>query len=137
MRTNHFWAQNGPFTQTRISILFHLFMPIYIPKIKVNYWSINEILTIKENWNFIGWEPFLVITWEPDFSQAGSFLRISMNRKNFHFTLIPDKTNDAIFLKSPKTLFLAHLWSFLPDGNFFQKIRQSHTTMWYGTLTPC
>ena len=28
-----------------------------------------------------------------------------MNHKNFHFTQIPDKTNDMIFLKSPKTIF--------------------------------
>ena len=28
-----------------------------------------------------------------------------MNHKNFHFTQIPDKTNDGIFLKSPETMF--------------------------------
>ena len=39
-----------------------------------------------------------------------------MNHKNFHFTQIPDKTNDMIFLKSPKTLFL-------PNGDFFKKIQ--------------
>ena len=44
-----------------------------------------------------------------------------MNHKNFHFTQIPDKTNDMIFLKNPKTLFLGHFWSFLPDGDFFPK----------------
>ena len=31
-----------------------------------------------------------------------------MNHKSFHFTQIPDKTNDAIFLKSRKTLILDH-----------------------------
>ena len=31
-----------------------------------------------------------------------------MNHKNFCFTEIPDKTNDVIFLKSPKPLF--KLW---------------------------
>ena len=31
-----------------------------------------------------------------------------MNHKNFHFTQILDKTNDEIFLKSPKTMFLGH-----------------------------
>ena len=75
-------------------------MPIYI--------TIGEILTIKEYWNLIGRETFLAITWEPDFSQACSFRRILMNHKNFHFTQIPDKTNDVIFLKSPKTMFLGH-----------------------------
>ena len=68
---------------------------------------------IKEYWNLIGQEPFLAITWEPDFSQACSFRRMLMNHKNFHFTQIPDKTNDIIFLKSPKTMFLGHFWSFL------------------------
>ena len=42
-----------------------------------------------------------------------------MNDSNFHFTQIPDKTNDVIFLKSPETLFLRHFWSFLSD--FFPK----------------
>ena len=45
-----------------------------------------------------------------------------MNHKNFCFTQIPDITNDMIFLQSPtKTLFLAHFWPFLQDGDFFQK----------------
>ena len=46
---------------------------------------------------------FLAITWDPDFSEAFSFHRMLMNHENFRFTQIPDKTNDAIFLKSPKT----------------------------------
>ena len=63
-------------------------------------------MTIKEYWNLIGREPFLAITWEPDFSQACSFCRM------FHFAQTPDKTNDMIFLKSPKTMFLGHFWPF-------------------------
>ena len=63
-----------------------------------------------------------------------------VNHKTFHFTQIPDKTNHGIFLKSPKTMFLGHFFnhflSFLPDGDFFQKIRLSHTTI-LGLLTPC
>ena len=54
--------------------------------------------------------------------EACSFRRMLMNHKNFHFTQIPDKTNDMIFLKSPKTMFLGHFdhfQSFLPDGDFF------------------
>ena len=62
-------------------------------------------MKIKEYWNIIGWEPFLVIPWEPDFSQACSFRRMLMKHKSFHFTQIPDKTNDVIFLKSPKLCF--------------------------------
>ena len=87
---------------------------------------------IKEYWNLIGREPFLAITWEPDFSQACSFHRMLMNYKNFHFTQIPDKNNDVTFLKSPKTMFLGHFWSFLPDEDFFQKIRLCHLQPYMG-----
>ena len=47
-----------------------------------------------------------------------------MNHKKFRFTQIPDKTNDMIFLKRPKTLFLGHFWPFLvifAQWEFFQK----------------
>ena len=37
-----------------------------------------------------------------------------MNHKNFHFKQIQDnKTNDVIFLKTPKTMFLDHFGPFL------------------------
>ena len=101
--------------------MFLSFKSIYVPKIKVRYSSINEILTIKEYWNLIGQE----LDWEPDFPQACSFCRMFMNHKNFCFTQIPDKTNDSIFLKSPKTLFLGLFWPFLVIfawWEFFQKI---------------
>ena len=76
---------------------------------------------IKEYWNLIGWEQFLSISWELDFFQACSFRRMLMNHKIFHFTQISDKTNDVIFLKSPKTMILGHFWTFLFNGDFFQK----------------
>ena len=44
-----------------------------------------------------------------------------MNRNNFRFTQIPDKTNDMIFLKNPKILFWGHFWSFLPNEDFPKK----------------
>ena len=65
---------------------------------------------IKEYWNLIGRETFLATTREPDFFQARSFRRMLMNNKNFYFTQIPDKTNNVIFLKNPKTMFLGHFW---------------------------
>ena len=34
-----------------------------------------------------------------------------MNHMNFHFIQIPDKTNDVIFLKSPKTLLWDHFFT--------------------------
>ena len=46
----------------------------------------NEILRIKEYWNLIDRELFLAITWEPDFSKACSFCRMSM--KNHQVMII-------------------------------------------------
>ena len=82
---------------------------------------------IKEYWNLIGQERYLSLTWELDFFQACSFCRMLINHKNFDFTQIPDKTNDMIFLKRPKIMFLGH---FSPIGIFVQKIQLSHTTIY-------
>ena len=88
---------------------------------------------IKVYCNLIGREPFLSFTWELDFSQAWSFRRMLMNYEDFNFTQLPDKTNDMIFFKSSKAMFLGHFWPFLPDGDFFQKIRLCHTQLY---MTP-
>ena len=85
---------------------------------------------IKEYWNLIGWEPFLSLIWELDFSQACCFGRMLMNHKNFDFTQISDKTNNAIFFISPKTKFLGHFWPFLPDRDLFEKIQLCHTQLY-------
>ena len=106
------------FQETCSWALFLLFMHIYMPKIKVRYQTISKILMIKEYWNLIGWDPYLSLVWELDFSQACSFCRMLMNHKNFDFTQIPDKTNDMIFLKSPKTMFWGH---FVLIGIFSKK----------------
>ena len=109
-------------------------MSIYMPKITAKYWSISEILTIKDYWNLFGREPFLAITWEPDFTQACGFCRILMNHKNFHLPQIPDKINDVIFLKSPKTMFLGHFWPFLvifAQWRFLPKtVSVTHNYIW-------
>ena len=108
-------------------------MPIYIPKIKARYYSISEIWTIKEYWNLIGWESFLAITWETDFSQAWSFRRMLMNHRNFRFTQIPDKTNDVILLQSPVTMFLGLFLPFLvifARWGFFPKKPSSATQLY-------
>ena len=84
-------------------------------------------MLIKECWKLNGQEPFLALTWAPDFSQTCSLCRMLMKHKNIWFTQIPDKTNDVIFLKSPKTLFWHHFWSFLPNEDFLQKICLCHT----------
>ena len=36
-----------------------------------------------------------------------------------------------ILLKSPKALFLANFWTFLPDGDFFQKTQFKCVTQLY------
>ena len=113
-----------------ISFMALSFTPIYMPKIKVRYKYISEILTIKEYWNLIGWEPFLAITWESDFSKACSFLKMLMNHKIFHSTKIPYKINDVIFLKSPKILFWGHFRPFLAAGDSFQKIWLCHIQLY-------
>ena len=50
MRMCHLWVQNGPFAQMRIFSENLLISPvlIYMPKIKVRFSSVNEILIIKE-----------------------------------------------------------------------------------------
>ena len=56
-----------------------------------------------------------------------------MNHMNFRFTQIPDKTNDMIFLKSKNAVFgpfLTIFGHFLPDGDFFQKIRLCHMELY-------
>ena len=116
-RMHHFWTQNGPFAQ----MIFR--KPANKPcsihsclstcqksksdiDLLMKYWWLNnaEISLVESHF----W-----LTWEPDFSQTCSFRRMLMNHKNFCFTHIPDKTNDMIFLKSPKNLFLGHFWPFL------------------------
>ena len=111
-------------------------MPIYISNIKVRYKSINEILTIKRilksHW------PRAIFghnNLRARFFPVCSFCRMLKDHKNFRFTAIPDKTNDFIFLKSPKK---PCFWPFLIifDINFPQKNSVlSHITK-YVPLTP-
>ena len=89
-------------------------------------------MTIKEYWNLTAQEPFLAITSEPGLSQKCSFHRMLMNHKNFHLTQIPDKTNDAIFLKSPKTKFMGHFLVIFAWWGFSQKIRLCHMQLYMG-----
>ena len=111
--------------------LVHL---IHAYLLKVRYQSINKMLMIKEYWNLIGRDPFLAITWELDVSQACSFCRMLMDYKNFRLTPIPGKTNDLIFLKSPKNLVLGKFWLFLPNELFFffEKIPLGHSQLYMG-----
>ena len=67
-------------------------------------------MTIKEYWNLIVWETFFAVTCGPDFSQVCRFCKMLINHKNFHYTQISDKFNDAIFLRSPKIIFYGQFW---------------------------
>ena len=145
MRMPNFWAQNGPFAQMRIfseKLLMSLvpFIHAYLHDKQSHVLIISTILTIKEYWILIDQEPYFAVTWKPDFSQECSFCRMLMNHKNFHFTQIPDKTNDKIFFKSPKTMFWGHFWAFLIIfawlGFFPKNTALLHITI-YGPLTPC
>ena len=138
----HFWAQNGPFAMKKFSLVKTIIITfVYLSVLFImqnliwaNYSYLSTCQKSKSNINLLMkyWkrnteisldkEAFLAITWESHFSQACSFCRRLMNHKNFHFTQIPDKTNDTIFSKSLKTLFLddfCPFLSFLPDRDFF------------------
>ena len=119
MRMRNSWAQDGQFSKIRIFFR----KPVNEPcsfysclstcqksksdiNLLVKYWQLKHTgISMTEN--------DLWLTWEPNFSQACSFYRMLMNHKNFPLTQIPDKTNDVIFLKSPKTLFWGHFWLLL------------------------
>ena len=136
MTMHHFRAQSGPFT----SNIFFFRKPVNEPcffyhvylhtknqsHILIYRWNTDGLRILKSHWL----RAIFAFTWELDFSQACSFLRMLMNHKNFCFTQIPDKTNDIIFLRSLKTMFLGHFWPFLPDGNFFQKMQLCHTQLY-------
>ena len=127
LRMCNFWTQKGPFPQMRIFFPKNPWMSL-VSFTHAYLQAKNQSQILIYYWNIlIGRETFLAITWDLDFSQACHFRRMLMNNKNFRFTQIPDNTNDMIFLKSPKTLFLGHFWSFLPDGDFFQETQLCHT----------
>ena len=116
MRMRNFLTQNGPIFFRR-PVNEPCFFYSCLSTYQNSKSDINLAKKVKkqvnEYWNLIGREPFLAVTWESDFYQACSLCRMSMNHNNFHFTQIPDKTNNVIFLNSPKAMFLGHFWPFL------------------------
>ena len=101
--------------------------------------SKSDINLLVKYWRLKNTE--MSLAWEPDFSQACSFRRMLMNHKNFHFTQIPDKTNNMIFLKSPKIMFLGHFWPFFghfcPVGIFSKKSSSvTHNYIWAPKTMP-
>ena len=72
---------------------------------------------------FLG--PFCPKSREQEFSQIWDLLRKLANHKSLHFRSFLAKTNDSIFRKNPKTLFLGHFGPFfahfLENENFPEK----------------
>ena len=97
MRMRNFWAQNGPFPQMR-------FFQKPVNKPCFFHSCLSTCQKSKSDINL------LVKYWQlknTEISLAERLRRMLINHKNFHFTQIPDKTNNVIFLKSPKTMFWA------------------------------
>ena len=128
----------GPFPQTRIFFFFQktwkwaLFLSFLSTcqksksdiNLLVKYWRLkNTEISLAENYNL----------------RTGFFLSV-LFLKNVHLTQIPDKSNDEIFLKSTKTMFLVYFWPFLVIfarwGFLPKNPALLHTTI-YGSLTPC
>ena len=77
---------------------------------------------------------------EREFSQTWDFCRKLANHKTLHFRLFLAKTNDSIFCKSPKTLFLGLFRPFFPyfgKMRIFPKNRALSLFYVYGPLTSC
>ena len=90
--------------------MFLSLVPIYMPKIKVRFSSISEIMMIKEHLNLNGREQFLSLTWELDFSQACSFRRMLMNHKYLDFTKNLALPNTTICAKEKTSNHKLNQW---------------------------
>ena len=162
MRMCYFWAQNVLFVlkknfmvQTIIITFIYLlalFKIAHLPQWEffsqnlliwlvpvihayLNAKNPSQILMIKEYWNLIGQEPFLALTWEPDFSQAWSFRRMLMNHKNFRLHRFLTRLMVRFSSKTPEACFWAifdHFCSHLPHGDFPKKIRLCHSQLYMG-----
>ena len=111
MTMHHFWAQSGPFTSNKISsrkpVNDHRFFYSCLPtsqksksdiNLLVKYWWFkNTEISLAESHFFL----YLKTRFFPGMQLC----RMLMNHKKFGITQIPHKTNDVIFLKSPKTMF--------------------------------
>ena len=135
---HYFRTQSGPLTSNNFfsenllaSLVFFIHSYLHAKnqgQILIYLWNTDDLRILKSHWL----RAIFAFTWELDFSQPCSFLRMLMNHKNFYFTQIPNKTNDVIFLKSPGPfLTIFTWWEFFPKNPAL-----SHTTI-YGPLTLC
>ena len=136
----HFWTQNGPFALNFFwkiikIILIYLSAPFIVQN---QIQSFEDAQFLGPKWPISPNENIFQKTYQ--WALFLSFMPIYMPKikvsfdKNFHFTQIPDKTNDMIFLKrnvfGPFLTILAR-WGFFPKN-----LALSHTTI-YGPLVPC
>ena len=119
MRMCHFWTQQWvhlPNERFWENLLINLVLIIhaYLQSKKVRHQCINKILTIKDYWNLIGRESFVVVTWEPDFFQACSFAECYRTIRTFVLYQSQTKLMTWFFQKVEKALFFGsfnHLFS--------------------------
>ena len=95
-------------------------------------------MTIKEYWNLIGREPFLAITWEPDFFQASSFLAVLVHvNEPYKLSIYKNSRQNqwSDFVKKSKNHvfgpFLTIFRHLCPMG-FFSKKSGCHTQLYMG-----
>ena len=134
MRMRNFLTQNGPIFFRR-PVNEPCFFYSCLSTYQNSKSDINLAKKVKkkvnEYWNLIGREPFLTVTWESDFYQACSLCRMSMNHNNFHFTQIPDKTNDPIFLKNSKNHIVGPFEVIFAQWRSFpQNLAVTHNYIW-------
>ena len=112
------------------AVFIHAYLDAKNPsQILIYVWNTDGLRILKSQWP----RAIFVFTWQLELSQACSFLRMLLTPKNFDFTQIPHKTNDVIFWKSQKNMFLGRFWPFLVDENFFQKLQRCHTQLYMGS----
>ena len=135
---HHFSAQSGPFTSNNFFISENLLMSlVFLINVYLHaknqiqiiscLWNTDDLRILKSHWL----RAIFSFTWELDFSQACSFLRVLMNHKTFDFTQIPNKTYEVNFLKSPKTMFWGIFDHFYLMGVFSKKSSSvTHNYTW-------
>ena len=96
MTMHYFRTQSGPFTSNNFfsenllaSLVFFIHAYLHAKnqgQILIYLWNTDDLRILKTHWL----RAIFAFTWELDFSQPCSFLRILMNHKKFGFTQISD-----------------------------------------------
>ena len=131
----HFWAQSGPFTSNFFfseNLLMGLvsFVHAYLhaknqSQILIYWWNSDDLRILKYHWL----RAIFAFTWEVDFSQACSFLRMLMNHENFILHKFLAKLMTWFSSKVQKPCFLAMFDHFYLIGIFSKKY-SCHTQLY-------